>query len=91
MDIDEGIRTLASWFGTREFRINDIKDEGRLREIAGLIGSTTSRSSLGIHIGKIDGHSCATSGNGRLRLVVKERAAGSKPMVYQIQETQAPG
>ena len=90
MDKDEGVRTLASWFGTREFRIKDIEDEDRLWEIAELIGNTRGshgrRSFLGKRLREMDGYSCAASGNRRLRLVVKERADGSKAAVYQVQE-----
>ena len=91
MDEDEGVRTLASWFGTREFRIRDIDDEDRLREIAELVGcnaptSKGRRDQTGKRLTEMDGHSCAASGNRRLRLVVKERAAGSKAAVYQVQE-----
>ena len=96
MDVEEGIRTLASWFGNRQFAIADILGDDRMWEIAELMGANTltpdgRRKQLGKRLARLDGRRCPINDNRALVFYVVNRASGSKAAVYQIQETQAAG
>ena len=98
MDIEEGIRTLASWFGNRQFTVSDILGDERMWEIVELIGANTltphgRRSQLGKRLNALDGRKCPINGNRALMLCVIERVSGNgkRAAVYQIQEISGPG
>ena len=96
MDMEEGIRTLASWFGSRQFTIADILGDDRMWEIVELMGANTltphgRRSQLGKRLSAMDGRRCPVNDGRSLVFCVVSQAAGSKAAVYQIRETNHPG
>ena len=91
MDIEEGIRTLASWFGNRQFTVADILGDDRIWDIVELIGANTltphgRRTQLGKRLAALDGRRCPINDNRDLMFCVIERANGSKAAIYQIRE-----
>ena len=86
----DGIEALSDWFGPREFRVNDLSTE-RLDELIDLAGlhlshseSNGRRSRVGKWLNRASGHNFPLDCKS-VRLVVRERAGGSKPALYQIQ------
>ena len=90
MDKDEAIRTLLRWFGYRTFRVRDITDDDRLREIAELVGAYTlttqgTRTQLGKRFTQMDDYQCSAAPSLGATLTVIENAEDSTPGIYQIQ------
>ena len=92
MDKDEGIRTLLRWFGNKPFRVNEVTDDDRLREIAELVGAFTkttqgTRIQLGKRLTEMDGYKCSTAPNlGATLIAIKiPREVDPRPGVYQIE------